>query len=595
MNKNILSSLTDCFRDSLSSSEALILSLQIMAWAKLSNSQQLPENLRLSPSSTTLTASALSDVFQALANLESLGSNAAAFAYTAAGSAYVDSTSVVRALTLAYDLAQSNMLGDFNFFEKLDEFPLKQLAALAIPNEVADFMLQLVGSLEGKTVYCPYDTFCQLASRAKRLGADVYAEISLTSPLPWLNNIFTDSNIHTAVGNPIHQPNFVQGGKLQKFDITVSFPLIGVKYENQVLDRDWFDRFPEKTTSGTVLTIRHILAQTLQKAVIAVPNGLLFSIGAERALREDLLNKGIVEAVIDMPPALLPGISIPFAIIVLNLLGLENKVRFVDGSAPPFSSRDGRGRTRLNHWKALLKTYHTTDDIVLATNIPIQEVLKNDAQLQAKRYVLPPEQQQVEQILEISSTCNLSDVVDFVRPLTAKNEGDLTVFEVGATDFSEYGFVLQPERKVTVSSSALKAKDYDSFLQPRDIVIATKGSIGKVAILPDEVPLPGSGGWVAGQSYLILRTNNRIDPRVLFMYLRSEVGQILLRGMASGATIPLIQLRELQKLRVILLSPEDAQGVIQTFNQLVDLQNQIERLKHEQQVLSTAHWTTNIS
>ena len=72
-------------------------------------------------------------------------------------------------------------------------------------------------------------------------------------------------------------------------------------------------------------------------------------------------------------------------------------------------------------------------------------------------------------------------------------------------------------------------KGFDQFLRSADIVLTIRGSTGKVGIVPDEVPGPGPGGWVAGSSATILRARpgTHVDPRALFLLLRSPLGQDL--------------------------------------------------------------------
>jgi hypothetical protein len=90
-------------------------------------------------------------------------------------------------------------------------------------------------------------------------------------------------------------------------------------------------------------------------------------------------------------------------------------------------------------------------------------------------------------------------------------------------------------------------------------IVIVKGSVGKIGIVPPNVPEPGPGAWVAGQSAIVLRQRDNpqveIDPRVLLVQLRSPIGQELLTGIVSGASIPLIQLRELMRLPVPLPDP----------------------------------------
>jgi type I restriction enzyme M protein len=54
----------------------------------------------------------------------------------------------------------------------------------------------------------------------------------------------------------------------------------------------------------------------------------------------------------------------------------------------------------------------------------------------------------------------------------------------------------------------------DQFLRPYDIVLIIKGSVGKVGIVTTDVPEPQvPGGWVAGQSAIVLRAKQDVfDP-----------------------------------------------------------------------------------
>ena len=65
----------------------------------------------------------------------------------------------------------------------------------------------------------------------------------------------------------------------------------------------------------------------------------------------------------------------------------------------------------------------------------------------------------------------------------------------------------------------MAADSHKQFLRPNDIVLMTKGNAGRVGIVGSEVPKPGIGGWIAGQSAVVLRvkSGNPIDAKGLFM------------------------------------------------------------------------------
>jgi type I restriction enzyme M protein len=144
--------------------------------------------------------------------------------------------------------------------------------------------------------------------------------------------------------------------------------------------------------------------------------------------------------------------------------------------------------------------------------------------------------------------------------------------------------------------SAIAQRNEHQFLRPHDIVLIIKGSVGKVGIVPEDVPAPGAEGWIVGQSGVILRVNdpNIIDPRTLAVYLRSKLGKELLDGVAvRGATIPLIQLRELQRLPIIIPTTEKAAEIGALLDDEDRIQREIEQLRVRQAGLASQVWAMN--
>ena len=93
-------------------------------------------------------------------------------------------------------------------------------------------------------------------------------------------------------------------------------------------------------------------------------------------------------------------------------------------------------------------------------------------------------------------------------------------------------------------------------LQPGDILIGTRGTIGKVAMVADDVP----DNLIAGQTTVAIRLPKDgpiSDPVYLLRYLSlPEVGEYL-ESLAGGATIRFIRNKDLGNLPVLLPSLED--------------------------------------
>ena len=336
--------------------------------------------------------------------------------------------------------------------------------------------------------------------------------------------------------------------------------------------------------------MRHLLAQTRRRIVVAVANNVLFSGGGDLAMRKDLLQRGIVETVIALPSGLLETTNIPFAVLVLDPAGGHRQVRFVDADRPQFQEKKSKAKVELANLEQLIQQAREDKPAENVASVPVADILANDAQLQVGRYVLRDTMKQLQARLAIAETVALGDLVTTVRPMppvTEDGEG-VAVFEVGATDLPAHGYISTPERQIKVP-----LRNEQQFLKPHDIILTVKGSVGKLGIVPPDVPAAGEGGWVAGQSAIILRAlpGARIDPLALAVQLRSRLGRELLASIVSGATIRLIQLKELTRLQVLVPDADTVRQAAEAFATEVRLQAKIDRLR-TQQAEATAHlWT----
>ena len=423
-----------------------------------------------------------------------------------------------------------------------------------LPAELRSLILSIAEPHKNQAIYCAYDTVSELAHHISLIGAKTCIEIMDASLAINLANLMPRDNVEIQVSNPVICPSYLdKNGGLKLFDTSISFPPMGVKFDRKTIEEDPFNRFPEQAASGSVYQIRHIIAQTNGKAIIVVPNSVLFSRGGEHLLRQDLVKRGIVQAVISLPSAILPSTAVNISVLVLDTSKPLESIRFIDGSNPEFFERDGKNRSQLVHWQALADVYHSNKDGVFSKTIAKEEVLQNDAYLEVSRYVLPPEQIKAQKLLSSAHVLQLSQLVDFIRPIPKLlGESDRNAYETSIADFPDFGYLPQPQRTTKLTAEKFSEKEMNTFLRPNDIIIATKGSVGKIAIVPNDIPKAGAGGWIVNQSCLILRTKNQTAAKALYMYLRSQLGQTLIKGIVSGATIPMIQLQALKQLQIVL-------------------------------------------
>lgn len=594
LTKEILFKMFDGLRNhSLGDLEALTISCQILAWAKLSQDSKLPEELLFNDSVLTFNGSDLMNQFLQLSRLDSLDKNKDAFICK---SIIDNRNSLSGVLRLAFDLKNKYKIDELEIPRCLSEILSddRRNGEFITPVEVIDLMINLAGNLTDKRIYCPYDYLSQIASTSEILGAKASIENIFFSAFPWLMNIFCGANVTISISDPIRNPGFIVANKLEKFDVSISIPPFNVKYGFKD-EPDWFNRFPEKTSSGNVLIIRHLLAQTTEKIIVAVSSSVLFSAGAEKSLREDLLNNRQVEAVISLPPALLSNTSIPLMILVLDLRGRSDTVTFIEGNSSQFFLKDGKGRSRLVNWELIVENLNYGQDEAVVLRVPVEQILANNSFLQVSDYTITPEKKKINRLLSSKQNLPLDRLVKFIRsPIKHKSTDNIEpervkeVVEINVSDFPEYGYIQNPNRIVTIDRDS--NIDVDTFLKPGDIIIAIKASTGKVAIVSDLPNDPKSRPWIVNQSCLILRSTKKINSKVLFMYLSSAVGQNLLQSMSSGSTISMIQLARLKELAVLIPSSEEEDNIVQDFDRMVELQSQIEQLRQEQKSIGNNHW-----
>ena len=607
----VLDKMFGVLRDTGSSLTALELCLQVLAWVKLSDLEKLPAELKV-PEQTSF--------YNARTFIEGVDK---ALTYASDHSEDIDHThlffgtssryeslpisQLLRLLYISQDALQKGWLDSFSIPASAYQSVSTHDSSMLLPNEVISLMTGLVPSdpSSAQRIDCLYDDFALFscsaskASSVSKANGVVYLESFVPNSIPWLTNVLSGLDFSIEFGKFLAQPVLSRDASRKKRDIAIASIPIGKTSNQTIRGQDRFDDSLITTNSMSVLAILDIIEQTSQKAILAVPNTVLFGRGAARSLRQILVDRGIVESVIGMHPALLFKTNLQFSILILNFKDRQKHIQFIDGSADVFINKDGLNRAYLAGWKHLIDTVQQDTVSVTTRTVPIEEVTAADYQLEASWYVLSPKLSAAYGIIRNPKAnhiqTQLGECAEIVRPSPRLyKDGKREVLEVITSDFPDFGYLYPPEKVVYVNDQALLTIEAPLFVHPHDILISVKGTTGKVAIAPTAVPPPGEAGWLANQSCLILRAQKKhIDPIVLFMYLKSDIGQVLLEQIVSGATTALIQLQPLKNLSILIPNEEDSRKVVGVFTHQVDLQQQIRQLRQEQSQLGRTCWGLN--
>ena len=594
MSIKVIKQLSEHLRDiGLRDSDAILLSIQLLAWARLSSRELLGPTLLLERAHRL----GIDSLIQGFSDLERMESSYGLAFHGAVTAATTASTRLQQVSHDALKFEADGVLVDFSPADVAFDVSSIQRHWPTIEPSLAGLMVRLVGPLQGGTAYTAWDATAQLADRLIRQGCSVMAENPIVSPFPALVEIFSGELIETSFSDPIRTPGFVSGGLLRRADVALALPPISIKPEEGIIERDLFGRFDIPKATWTVLTIQHLLAQSKRLAVVAVPHSILQGLGSDRLLRQKIVDSGLLRAVVSLPPGLVPGTGVQIAILILAPLGGSERVRFVDASGDDFRENASRTRTTLANIDRIVDAALTDESTPIARTISRAEIEGNDYQLLVSRHVLAANQEKLRSRLAGARLAPLGELLETVRPLPASTtlaDDLLALREVGTADIPVVGYV-RAGRELYAEPTIIK-KGFDQFLRPADIVLTIRGSTGKVGIVPDEVPGPGPEGWVAGSSATILRARpgTHVDPRALFLLLRSPLGQDLLRTITTGATIPMITLRDLLRLEVPVLSVASSRRAIEVLTAEATLQQQIEDLQRQQMVAVGSDWAAGM-
>lgn len=560
--------------------DGAILVGQLLVWAKLSLEKVIPEGMGLADlrmDSPSLFEGACSD-------LDSLGKKFPSSVFERFGERVrVIGFRLFNDLRIRMDDLVGSGKVDFKAVSEclLDELPYRDYSYLS--GEIATFSLTLLGINKGESVYCPLDSSFRMAVGASRITDSVFCEVRNRSPLASILAELNGNSIQVRFGDPIIEPSWIEDGKLQQFDYGAMSTTFNQTYKESF--DDLFDRFPERTTNGEVLQIRHLLSQVRKRAVVLVSNSVLFKTSqAERDFKAAMIKTGWLSTVVSLPPGILGGTNCPVSILVFDKMSPQEGVLVVDAGDQHFHEKAKRisfgvGKVVLRNAEDLLAIVSTRDEGPSSKVLSFSELQSNDFNLMAERYLPSTDAMIVSEAMASSETLPLDEVAELIRPQSVRGPEDEEgerYFEIGVADFQDDGYVRKdPEKEIKVPEK-LWSQARQCKLRAGDILLAIKGSVGKVGLVPADIPPT----WVPGQSLMIVRVRREIaDPVIVFRFLRSPIAQAYIRSRSSGSSIRMIQMRDIRTLPVLMIEAGEVQRIKAVHDEVVSLRAEIEKLR----------------
>ena len=282
------------------------------------------------------------------------------------------------------------------------------------PREVIKLLVRIVAPTPGEEVYDPAVGSGGMLIESYRYVEEKYGKEvrklflygqeynPVTFGLCKMNLIIHDiKSADIRVGDSLLYPKIMHGGKPRIFDIVIANPPWNQDGydENKLKNGEfWQERFefgfPTKQSADWAW-IQHMLYSSRRMVGVVIDNGALFRGGREKKIREKIVEKDLVEAVILLPEKLFYNTGAPGAIIIFNKAKREErkgKILFINASQEYEKHPDVRKLNILSekNIERIVKAYEDfKDDDGFSRVVDLGEIKDNDYNLNVTLYAFP--------------------------------------------------------------------------------------------------------------------------------------------------------------------------------------------------------------
>jgi type I restriction-modification system DNA methylase subunit len=386
-----------------------------------------------------------------------------------------------------------------------------------------------------------------------------------------------------------------------QWPVAIAAPPWGEKTRELLIDDPWLPPAPLdcpsaiKDSEARRVFAAHQRCSGTTYALVSAGIGFRTSRDLEY-FREELVRKNWLDAVVALPAGAMGGTRLEGLLLVLK------QDRQIDAPIQMVAAHDllipNKERGTRHDWDSsgineLAQLLNDKKDGSCSRLVSAKELEVNGFSFQVSRYLYSQADLVLHSYLDSRPTAQLGDLAEIKRPVASlgRQEDDgIEVREVAPGDIDDSGQLHQGSKLIRLPEAAL-AKGRQHLLEPGDVLLSIKGSLGKVAVVQDL-----ENDTVPGQAFCVvrLRPNAPITPTALVQYLRSAVGQTLLNKAGQGAVVSFMPMGEVKALPVVIPHPSELKRAETLEQESVALNRELEELSRRLQRLSREGWMDDL-
>ncbi len=483
----------------------------------------------------------------------------------------------------------------FEFVEALFDFGLRYLHKkefTAISSDLADLLYHLSGlqGCERDRAQYPFSQTLRVAVRQAKSEGQASAIVENNTAFNWAVSWLL--NIRLSIINPMESSKAMLSRDVDRAEVIIQVPPFGVTQANtQATSRTVFDG---QRQSLIVSSIKNALDSGAKCIISVVTNGFLFRSGEDSDFRASLIDKGIIDAVIQLPEKALTQFNVPISILVINTKRDKQAPVLFYNADQGYHDRDfpkSRHKVLLG-WEKILDGIANRAESPIASLVKKEKIQENHYDLSVANYVLGEATKAVQSLGQglNQKVESLEYIADLIRAQPLKEDiadAEDEFLIANLTDIQNNGLLGSPAKIMKLAGRARNRAQLQA-LEPNDILLGIKGTVGKIGLVGEDC----RSNWVANQNFVIIRLkkNAQISPIYLFRYLQSPLMQAYMQEVCSGTAMPMLKTADIKNLAIPLQDSQDQKDVEETHREILSCYEGIQKLQDAIAELNAKHW-----